>query len=159
MFITTFFFNDSLMHKIYINMGKFSFLDVLPQIIFTIIICSIINAILKRLYLPQKNILEIKYEKNLDILNVRVASVMKKLNIKFICFFLINIIFLVFFWYYLSCFCIIYINTQIYLFEVSLISFSISLIIPFFIYLLPGIFRIPSLRQPEKCIYNISKIF
>ena len=134
-------------------MGKFSFLDVLPQIIFTIIICSIINAILKRLYLPQKNILEIKYEKNLDILNVRVASVMKKLNIKFICFFLINIIFLVFFWYYLSCFCIIYINTQIYLFEVSLISFSISLIIPFFIYLLPGIFRIPSLRQPEKCIY------
>jgi len=159
MFITTLFFNDSLMHKIYVNMGKFNFVDVLPQIIFTIIICSIINAILKKLYMPQKNILEIKYEKNIDILNVKIVNIMKILNIKFKCFFLINIIFLVFAWYYLSCFCIIYINTQIYLFEVSLISFSFSLIIPFFIYLLPGIFRMNSLGQPEKCIYNISKIF
>ena len=157
-FINTLFFNDLTMHKIYIDKGVFNFSFILPQILYSIIICAIFNVLLKRLYLSQKNILDIKYEKNKDILNARVADVMNCLNIKFIFFFIINIMFLLFFWYYLSCFCVIYKNTQLYLFEVILITFVFSLIYPLIIFLLPGIIRILSLRKPGKCFYIISKI-
>ena len=159
MYINALFFNDSTMHEIYIDKGVFNFSFILPQILYSIIICAIFNVLLKRLYLSQRNILDIKYEKNKDILNARVINVMNCLQIKFICFFFINTILLLFFWYYLSCFCIVYKNTQIYLFKVIIISYIFSLIYPFVIFLFPGIFRISSLNEPGKCIYIISKIF
>ena len=56
-------------------------------------------------------------------------------------------------------FCAVYVNTQIHLIKDILISYSLSLFYPFAIYLLPGIFRIPSLSNPErKYLYKISRI-
>ena len=55
----------------------------------------------------------------------------------------------------------IYRNTQIQLIDDTLISFGLSLIYPFLIYLLPGIFRIPSLKREKgygKYLYNFSKL-
>ena len=43
----------------------------------------------------------------------------------------------------------------------TLISIGLSLVFPFVIYLLPGIFRIPSLsikNKKRECLYNFSKI-
>ena len=63
------------------------------------------------------------------------------------------------FWYYLSCFCAIYQNTQIALFKNTLINFALSLVYPFGLSLLPGAFRNISLRNNNKeFIYKISKI-
>ena len=50
-------------------------------------------------------------------------------------------------------FCVIYKNTQIYLLRDTLMIFGLSLIIPFIIYLLPGIFRIPALSKASKKEY------
>ena len=91
----------------------------------------------------------------------REINLKKKLKIKFILFFVISFIFLLFFWYYLSMFCAIYRNTQYHLIKDTLISFGLSLTYPFIIYLFPGFFRIPALinknnRQIYK--YNFSKI-
>ena len=58
-------------------------------------------------------------------------------------------------------FCAIYRNTQYHLIKDTLISFGLSLIYPFFIYLIPGFFRIPSLSKTKtkrKCLYNFSKV-
>ena len=54
---------------------------------------------------------------------------------------------------------VIYKNTQMHLLKDTLISFGLSLFFPFIIYLLPGIFRIPSLSNNNKrqCLYNFSK--
>ena len=53
---------------------------------------------------------------------------------------------------------VIYKNTQLHLLKDTLMSFGLSLIIPFVIYLLPGLFRIPSLsNKRKKCLYNFSK--
>ena len=55
----------------------------------------------------------------------------------------------------------IYRNTQLHLLKDTLMSFALSLIYPFGIYLLPGIFRIPALSDPKKeseLLYNFSKI-
>ena len=55
-------------------------------------------------------------------------------------------------------FLIIYKNTQYHLLKDILMSFGLSMIYPFGIYLLPGIFRIPSLsNKKRKCLYNFSK--
>ena len=157
MFVNALFFNDSALHQIFKDKGLFNFSYVLPNIFYSVIICSIFNAIFKYIYLIQKDILGIKHEKNINLLNARVVNTMNCLKIKFLCFFIINIILLLFFWYYLSCFYLVYKKTQLYLIKVILISYSFSLIYPFVIFLLPGIFRISSLKKPEKCFYAISK--
>ena len=82
------------------------------------------------------------------------------LVIKFSLYFIISFAFLLFFWYYISMFGAIYKNTQMHLLKDTLISFGLSLIIPFLYYLLPGMFRISSLsnvKNKRKCLYNFSK--
>ena len=52
-------------------------------------------------------------------------------------------------------------NTKFHLLKDTAISFGLSLIYPFGIYLLPGFFRIPSLANTKKkriCLYQLSKI-
>ena len=56
---------------------------------------------------------------------------------------------------------VIYKNTQLHLLKVTLISFVLSLLYPFGIFLLPGFFRIPSLSNPKnkrEYLYNFSKV-
>ena len=55
----------------------------------------------------------------------------------------------------------IYRNTQFHLLKDTLVSFGLSLLYPFGIYLIPGFFRIPALSNPKKkkeYLYKISKI-
>jgi len=157
MVINTMFFNDSTMHKIYEDKSKFDLNYLLPQIIYSTIISSFIINIIKMVSLSNKDILEIKNENNKFNLNAKVLTVIKCLIIKYICFFITSLIVLVYFWYYLSCFCAVYENTQIYLIKTVLVSFSLSLFYPFIICLFPGIFRIFSLRTPGKYLYKISR--
>ena len=85
----------------------------------------------------------------------------KYLLIKFILFFIVNYSFFILFWYYLSCFCAVYRNTQLYLIKDTLICFGLSLLYPIGLSLLPGIFRIPVLNSKKKnkeCLYKFSKI-
>ena len=44
---------------------------------------------------------------------------------------------------------VIYRNTQIHLLKDTLMSIDFSLIIPFIVYLMPGLFRIPSISNPN----------
>ena len=66
---------------------------------------------------------------------------------------------LIFFWYYITCFCGIYINSQIHLIKDSVISLITSLIIPFGLNIIPGMFRILSMKvkKPSReCLYKFS---
>ena len=77
-------------------------------------------------------------------------------------YFIIGTLFLLLFWYYLSMFCAIYSKTQYHLIKDTLISFGLSLIYPFGIYLLPGMLRISSLSNPKgerEYLYKFSKVF
>ena len=149
------------MHKIYEDEGDYNFIYQLPQIIYSILICIIINYLLQWLALSQNSILEIKKEKSLKISTAKTQKLYNSLFKKFISFYILIFLFLFIFWYYLSCFCAVYKNTQIFLLKDSLIGFWFSLIYPIILNLLPGLFRIPSLNSPYKdkeCIYNFSKI-
>ena len=155
--VNALFFDDSTMHEIYIKNGEFNFIYQIPKIIYSTMICSAINTIVSILSLTERNILEFKrIEMNIE---KKFLNLIKCIKIKFILFFIVSFLFLIFFWYYISCFCAIYINTQLHLLKNSIISFGLTMIYPFGLYLLPGIFRIPSLKGKNKdCLYKISKI-
>jgi len=120
-----------------------------------------INVIIKFFSLTEKNILKLKNDNNVKNYNKTVPKLIKCLKIKFICFFSISFLLIIFFWYYLSCFCAVYKKTQIYVIEDTLMSFGLSLLYPFGLNLIPGLFRIPSLKDKNKSketIYNLSKM-
>ena len=157
--INALFFNDDTMHKIYNNSGSFNIVYQLPQIIYSYLISSGINFIIEYLSLTDEIIIYIKSKK---ILSTRIKTkIIKSIEIKFCFFFIITFILLFIFWYYISCFCCIYENTQIHLIKDSLLSLILSSIIPFYKSLIPGIFRIPALRNKrcnKSCIYKLSQI-
>ena len=63
--------------------------------------------------------------------------------------------------YYITCFCGIYVNTQMHLIKDSLISLIISLLIPFALCIIPCILRILSLRveKPTRKLLYIFSTF
>ena len=156
--VNTLFFSDSTMHKIYEDQGIFNLNYQIPKICLSTTISVFISFIIKLLSLTQKNILEIKRLKSLKIMINRFPKVLDHIKLKFILFYVLSLVFLIFFWYYLSCFCVVYKNTQTYLIENTLISFCTSLLYPFFLLLIPGTLRIPSLHKKEKkYLFEISK--
>ena len=147
------------MHQIYEDQGVFNFIYHIPQILYSTIISVVIKTILSLLSLSEKNIIEIKNQKNIEKANIVMKEKQKCLLIKFYIFFIISFLFLIIFWYYISCFCAVYKNTQIYLIKDTFLSFATSLFYPFIINLLPGLLRIHSINNKDKsCIFRISKI-
>ena len=153
--VNSLFFQESTIHKMYEDNGLFNFIYQLPKIIYSTIISAVLNIIAKTLSLAENNIIKMKEDKKID------NSLQKCIFLKIKLFFIIIFIVLVSFWYYISCFCAVFKNSQITLLKNCLISFGLSLVYPFGINLIPGLFRIPSLKSENKSkshLYCISKI-
>ena len=158
-FVNTIFFDDKTMHKIYEDKGSFDIIGQIPQIIYSSLISMVFSIILEFLALTGEVIIELKKIKLSKNFNKKIKSLGNKIKIKFVLYFIISTIFLLCFWYYLSMFCAIYVNTQIHLIKDTILSFLLSLIEPFGIYLIPGLVRIPSLSKPNcKLLYKFSII-
>ena len=158
--VNGFFCDDSTMHKIYEDGGGFDLNYHIPQIVYSTIISSVIITLVKITALTESNVIKIRSAKVKD-LNEIYKSEVKSIYRKFICFFIIIFILLLFFWYYIGCFCAVYKNTQTQLIKDTLCSFAASLLYPFIIDLIPGLLRIPALRDEEKKSnykYKLSKI-
>ena len=148
--INGFFFSDETMNKINEDKGAFNLLYQIPQILYSTLICAVINLILKRLSLTEKQILLIKQEKTYKDAKRKSKQIKLCLKTKLIIFFVFSFLLMVFFWYFISCFCAVYKNTQAILIKDTLISFGLSMVYPFGLNLLPGIFRIPALKAKNK---------
>ena len=155
-FVNTLFFNDSTMHKIYLDVGIYNFTYQISQIIYSILISSVLNLFARALALTNKNIINLK--KDIENNNNK-KKLIKCLFYKFIIFFIVSFCLLLLFWYYISSFCAIYINTQAHLIADTLISFALSMIYPLGIYLISGTLRIIALRKLKedgKILYYLS---
>ena len=119
---------------------------------------QIISSLLEKLSLSQDEILSIKEKNNFKEISKEIKNISKWISIKCVLFFMVSIVLLFGFWYYLSAFCAVYYNTQIPLIKNNISSFITSMIYPFFLELIPVIFRIISLRYKIKCQYIFSKI-
>ena len=156
--VNALFFNDATMHRIYEDQGDFNIIYQIPQIIYSMLITNVINIIATYLSLTEKINIQLKREKN--NLKGKIEKYLKCIKIKLILFFCLTFLLLLLFWYYISCFCAVYRNTQIHLIKDTFICYGFSLFYPILLCLIPGIFRIYSLRAPKqnrKCIYKFSK--
>jgi hypothetical protein len=159
------FFVHESMHKKYTQGENFTFVQKLPQILFTLIVAHILEVILSYFSMTDTHFYEIrqlpakekkKGEKIMDILS--------KVKRKLVWFFVITFILFLFFWYFISAFCAVYQNTQIIFLRDSMISFATSMIDPFFIYGLTSLLRCISLTRLCKkncccrCVFKLSDI-
>ena len=156
--VNALFFSDETMHKILEDGGDFNFIYQLPQIAYSTIITLIMENMLSYLALSEENILSLKHEKILRNVDKKGKEVLRTLQIKFIGFFILSFIFVIGFWYYVACFCSVYKNTQYHLIKDVLISFATSNITPLGLNLIPGLFRIPSLKRRKEFLFILSKI-
>ena len=159
--VNALFFNDSTMHQIYVDNGKFNFIYQIPKIIYSTLISAFINLLVKALALTEKSIIEIKSKSKKQIIDEKEK---KRINIiiklKIILFYVISSLLYLFFWYYLGCFCAVYENTQTHLIKDTFMSFLLSMIYPLFINMIPGIFRINAIKNKNRRIlYKLSQLF
>jgi hypothetical protein len=155
--INTLFFNNSVIHQIYEDGGAYNISFFLPKIIISFFISYFFSNIIIYFSISERNLLELKNTN--DLTDDRIEGIKRCLKIKYIIFFILSFFFLILFWYYLSSFCAIYQNTQVYLIMNVFISFSLSFIFPLIINLFPCFLRVYSLKNGKnECIYKLSKI-
>ena len=123
--INALFFTDDTMHQIYEDQCSFNFIFQISTIIYSTIITLVINTILKFLALTSDNISDFKKGISKQNIDKKNKSLKKKIKIKFIFYFIISTIFILFFWYYLTVFGAVFRNTQVHLIKDTLVSFAI----------------------------------
>ena len=155
-FINALFFDEKTIHKIYEEAGYYNFIYLVPHIFCSFAISHTINTVIKYIFLSERNIYEIKYGKDSDW--DKTDKIKKCIIIKYICFFCIGTLCLIFFWYYLSSFGAVYRNTQIYLVKNFAISFAVVLIYPFIFSIIIAMLRIGALKgKNNECMYKVSR--
>ena len=157
--INALFFTEATIHKIYADKGSYKLGFYLPKIILSFIFTHIIIIVIKYIFLSERNIFKVKKEEKYEEANEEAEKAKRCLIIKYILFYIIGTGFLVLFWFYLSSFCAVYQNTQIFLIINTFISLGISFIYPCIIDFIPSILRKISLNGTNnECLYITSKI-
>ena len=154
MALNAFFFADETMHKMYLNYGKYDFIQQIPQIIYSTIFSQLIDLLLCYLSLTDN------YYYQMKKLKIRskyyLVKIIKIIKLKICFFFAFTGIMFFFYWYIITCFCEVYSNTQIAFIKDSLVSFGLGILIPFGLYIIPTTLRLISLKY---CNYKLSLIY
>jgi hypothetical protein len=159
------FFSHESMHHLYVNNGEYSFIQQLPQILYSLIVSHILEVFLCYLSMTDASVYEIKSlpkNDNNENNGKKVVDILNKMKNKLTAFFIITFFLFLFYWYFISAFCAVYQNTQSIFLRDSITSFITSMIDPFLIYAITVILRIISLSYCCKkkcgCIYKISDL-
>ena len=105
------------MHKIHEDKGQFDFLFQIPQILYSSLISRFINYLIRKLALSQDAIVGLKQERRIS--RTTKKTLLRILKFKFILYFILSFVIIIFILYYITCFCGIYVNTQIHLIKDS----------------------------------------
>jgi hypothetical protein len=152
-----FFYGEKLLHKIYKDKGTYKFAKHLPYMIYSTIVAGLLSYLVRLLTLSENEMYKMKQNK--ENKNDSEQKTKKWIKIKFIIFFVVTIVLMLFFWYFITCFCGIFTNTKVHWIIDSCITFGFCMVYPFILNLLPGAFRIPALRAKNKdqsLLYKIS---
>ena len=159
MALNAFFFSDETMHKMYLDYGKYNFVQQIPQIIYSTLVSQLIDIFLCYLSLTDQYYYRIK--KLVIKSRYFLYKIIKIIKLKIYFYFAFTGIMFIFYWYIITCFCEVYINTQMAFIKDSLVSFGLGIIIPFAVYLIPTCLRLISLkfnRGNLSFIYKLSDI-
>ena len=159
------FFVHETMHRKYTEGENFTFVQKIPQLLFTLIVAHILEVILCFLSMTDTQIYQIK---NLSIKEKKegekILDILDCIKRKIVTFFVFTFILFLFFWYFISAFCAVYQNTQKIFLRDAMISYATSLLNPFFIYGGTSLLRCISLSKMCRkkcccgCVFKISDI-
>ena len=158
-----FFIHES-MHKKYTVGEDFTFVQKIPQLLFTLVVAHILEVILCYLGMTDTHVYEIKELPNEKGKGEKIMDILDKIKRKLVAFFVFTFLLFLFYWYFISAFCAVYQNTQKIFLRDSLISFLTSMIDPFIIYGFTTILRTISLcfccrkRCYGGCLYKLSDL-
>ena len=159
MAMNVFFFSDETMHKMYLDYGKYDFIQQIPQIAYSTLISKLIEIFLCYLSMTDTHYYQIKDCKKIS--KSSMMGIIKCIRIKIGFFFGFTAIMFIFYWYLLTCFCAVYQNTQIAFIKDSLLSFILGNLIPFVLYLIPTLFRIIAVKTNKyrlEWVYKFSNV-
>jgi hypothetical protein len=156
MAFNVFFFSDETMHKMYLDYGKYNFVQQIPQIIYSTLVSQILEVFLCFLSLTDKYFYEIK-EIKIKSIN-KILQILRCIQFKVSSFFLFTGLMFLFYWYIVTCFCAVYENTQMAFIKDSFSSFGLGLLYPFILYLFPTILRIIALRCNKSNLVFVYKL-
>ena len=158
-----FFIHES-MHKKYTVGEDFTFVQKIPQLLFTLVVAHILEVILCYLGMTDTHVYEIKELPNEKGKGEKIMDILDKIKRKLVAFFVFTFLLFLFYWYFISAFCAVYQNTQKIFLRDSLISCLTALIDPFLIYGFTTILRTISLcfccrkRCYGGCLYKLSDL-
>ena len=162
MALNVFFFSDESMHNIYVSGGQFNFFDQITQMFFTIMVSQILQIFLNFLTMTDIQYYHIKNLPKEQLNQEKISSVLKTIKCKIIVYYIFTFILFFFYWYEITAFCAVYVNTQKIFIVDSLSSFIMGLLYPFLLYILPTGLRFLSLMATEKknleFLYSLSDI-
>ena len=155
-FLNALFYTNDNISEIYYK-GNLSHFHIFEKTSISSLIGFIVLKVLKRL-----NFFPIEFKTlfveihNMKYLNWFLNFVIRRIKNKLTSFFIIESVLLLFFWYYLSIFCIIYHNIQVLLVIDGVISISYLLILCIIYSSLFSLCRWIGVRCNIYCVYNIS---
>ena len=156
-----FFIHES-MHRKYVQGEELTFVQKIPQLLFTLIVSHIIEVLLCCLSMTDTSVYRIKSLPKGEKTGEKVVDIMNCMQKKLTTFFIITFLLFLFYWYFISAFCAVYQNTQLIFLRDSGLSILTSFIDPFIIYGITTILRIMSLslccKKKLGCVYKLSDI-
>ncbi len=139
-----------------------TFVEKIPQLLFTLIVSHIIEVILCYLSMTDTPIYEIKAIPIKQRAGEKIIDIIDCMKTKLTIFFIFTFLLFLFYWYFISAFCAVYQNTQVIFLRDFGISVLTSLIDPFIIYALTCVLREISLSKCCKkklcCVYKLSDL-
>ena len=157
MAFNAFFFSDDSMHKLYLNYGKYDFIQDIPQIVYSTIFSQLIEVFICFLSLTDKYFYEIK-ESVLKGKSNKTFKIFHIIDVKLSFFYLFTFISFIFYYYIIYLFCAVYKNTQIIFLKDSLISFSTGLTYSLVLYFISSSLRICSFKCGKNYIFKFSEL-
>ena len=158
-FLNALFYTDEYISNAYHNNGVLDFLTGLPKCIYSFIATLVITNLLKMLSSSKNELTRVirrnvKFNNYINIINIKLSKLRKKLII----YFLLEFILESFFTYYVVVFCAVYRNSQKYWFFGCLQSFGIDFITALIGCIFLSLFRYISIKKHIKCLYIFTNI-
>ena len=153
--ISCLFFADNTIDNIFEKKNKFDIAYMIKPIVFTFLINLVINILLKVLIKSNNNVVDIKYEKQ------TFEEGLKAIRLKFLFYYVIGFIIMIFGWILISSFSAIFTNSQIKLIKCGGYTLTANFVLQIIYCLIISSLRICSLnseRKQKKCLYVFSKV-
>ena len=161
--INALFYNDVAIYQINQNNGSNDFFVSNVRVFYSTFISMFLNFIVKYLADSHKNIVKLRYLKDVKEVENEIPNLIKKIKAKYIIFFILTFIFNLFFFYYITAFCSIYSIIQKNMIADSLKSFLLANSCSIMNIIFSAYFRRISLNRKEenrlsKCVYFVGWI-